>query len=90
MIVGGDTYDLLDLGPMLRTRQDLIVAGMSDEADSLLAGIIEFLNSKVSNHMLIADAKMQDDPAYASQCLLQAMLVIRVYEPYVGPLAQTT
>jgi FkbM family methyltransferase len=90
VISGGDTYDLLDLGPMLRTRQDLIVAGMSDEADSLLAGIVEFLNSKVSNHMLIAHAKMQDDPAYASQCLLQAMLVIRVYEPYVGRLAQTT
>lgn len=88
--MGGDTYDLLEIGPMLRTRQDLIVAGMSAEADQLLAGIVEFLNTKVSNNLMIADAKMQDDPAYASQCLLQAMLVIRVYEPYVGPLSQTT
>ncbi len=88
--MGGDSYDLLDLGPMLRTRQDLMVAGMSDEADSLLAGIVEFLNTKVSNNLLIAEAKMRDDPAYASQCLLQAMLVIRVYEPYVGPLSNTT
>jgi FkbM family methyltransferase len=62
---------------------------MVAEAAELRRTLVEFLDGQIAHGIDHATKAIQHDPAYASECLLQCMMTLRVYWSYVGGLPES-